>query len=911
MPCNPIFFVSLQPKNTVAMSSQHHPRYPRRLRSAGLRMGLLLLLLGGQATASAQCDAQSTQGTDFWFAYLNNISYSRYSFLSFMVTGTPGTTIHIENPNIPWDTTLLLAANNLSFDLPNEVAHIPAPDQIMNAGIHVTASKPISLYASNYTANSYDITLVLPSNALDSIYYPQSVKSPTSELGIVATEDSTVITITNLDSNEYTYIPFNSSVPITISRPATYTSDTLMRGQALLVNHFSFSGSRVASNGKPFALFQGDLCAFVGDCMACDHLFEQTFPPKIWGENYLLVPTAMRSLGSDAFLVTAVSDSCVLYLDSVVVDTLNYGESRTIRPPTLAPAMLSASSPVTVGLYFKGFACDSIIGDPSSVMIPPVEQRIREFTFRAINTVATSDHFVCVVCRTVDLPFMLFDGNPIGLRFDSYDNGYSCAVFPITEGTHRLTNYQGGMIAYFYGLGSAESYSYIAGMATYNLNNRLYVDNHDTRTYTGLFTYCQDDTAHLRTATRAGNDPVNADWYVDSVLVATSTSTLNLAFPEPGQHTVSAVILPCDTISTLLFIKPHLYDTLQVHLCDQPSFRFADSTLTASGTYLFPHTSILGCPADTVLQLALAASTLNATIDTTCFNAPYRWNNLILNTPGTYLDTLLNAAGCDSVLRLDLAVIPEPHFAIDTVTVCNARHYILSPALDSIGWPPYRWLATPADTLLRGHEHDSSIIVSPVWTTLYTLDVDWRCHLRKSILLAPMPLITADIKTIPEIMGFDVPWIDAYDASRNAQWAEWWINDEYAGVSGSVHYDANPPADTVRLRLVAHHGSCTDTTTRTVTFMPVALWAPNTFTPEIDDNRIFRIHLYNAQAEALYIYNRSGLLVYSADNVEQGWDGTHHGTPCPQGAYVWHLVYRAADFPGETQKRTGTITLLR
>ncbi len=33
--------------------------------------------------------------------------------------------------------------------------------------------------------------------------------------------------------------------------------------------------------------------------------------------------------------------------------------------------------------------------------------------------------------------------------------------------------------------------------------------------------------------------------------------------------------------------------------------------------------------------------------------------------------------------------------------------------------------------------------------------------------------------------------------------------------------------------------------------------------------------------------------------------------PCPQGAYVWTLVYRSADIPGDIQKRSGTVTLLR
>ena len=41
------------------------------------------------------------------------------------------------------------------------------------------------------------------------------------------------------------------------------------------------------------------------------------------------------------------------------------------------------------------------------------------------------------------------------------------------------------------------------------------------------------------------------------------------------------------------------------------------------------------------------------------------------------------------------------------------------------------------------------------------------------------------------------------------------------------------------------------------------------------------------------------------------WDGTHEGTLCPQGAYVWHLRYRRNDSPDAVITLTGTITLLR
>ena len=61
----------------------------------------------------------------------------------------------------------------------------------------------------------------------------------------------------------------------------------------------------------------------------------------------------------------------------------------------------------------------------------------------------------------------------------------------------------------------------------------------------------------------------------------------------------------------------------------------------------------------------------------------------------------------------------------------------------------------------------------------------------------------------------------------------------------------------------------------------------------------------------LTIYNRHGLKVYSSSDPGVGWDGTHNGTPCPQGAYPWYFRYRTVIDPDRWHEVTGTVTLLR
>ena len=93
--------------------------------------------------------------------------------------------------------------------------------------------------------------------------------------------------------------------------------------------------------------------------------------------------------------------------------------------------------------------------------------------------------------------------------------------------------------------------------------------------------------------------------------------------------------------------------------------------------------------------------------------------------------------------------------------------------------------------------------------------------------------------------------------------------------------------------------------------MRYALFAPNVFTPDASTNNRFTVVCNGAVEAELTLYNRQGLFVYSTADLEQGWDGTHNGTPCPQGAYVWHFRYRTVDRPTDWNKAIGTVTLLR
>ena len=87
-------------------------------------------------------------------------------------------------------------------------------------------------------------------------------------------------------------------------------------------------------------------------------------------------------------------------------------------------------------------------------------------------------------------------------------------------------------------------------------------------------------------------------------------------------------------------------------------------------------------------------------------------------------------------------------------------------------------------------------------------------------------------------------------------------------------------------------------------------WFPNAFTPgEKTNNRFGCFTTLELSSYELTIYTRSGLLVFRSSDPAETWDGTHNGTPLPQGAYTYHC--RLALPTGHSTERVGSVLLLR
>ncbi|MCX8080312.1 MAG: gliding motility-associated C-terminal domain-containing protein [Bacteroidia bacterium] len=88
------------------------------------------------------------------------------------------------------------------------------------------------------------------------------------------------------------------------------------------------------------------------------------------------------------------------------------------------------------------------------------------------------------------------------------------------------------------------------------------------------------------------------------------------------------------------------------------------------------------------------------------------------------------------------------------------------------------------------------------------------------------------------------------------------------------------------------------------------LYIPNSFSPNGDGiNDVFRIYGTGLLKTQLTIYDRWGEKIFTSNEFEKGWDGTHKGVMCKEDVYVWQLKFKSLD--GKERTKTGHVTLLK
>ena len=122
----------------------------------------------------------------------------------------------------------------------------------------------------------------------------------------------------------------------------------------------------------------------------------------------------------------------------------------------------------------------------------------------------------------------------------------------------------------------------------------------------------------------------------------------------------------CDSIVTLnLTVLNKIETTVNAGICNGQSYTFNGQQLTQAGQYFDTLQTVLGCDSFVTLNLTVNSFVTGSASAEICAGDSYTFNGQQLTQGGQYMDTLVSAGGCDSIVTLTLTVnqLPQPTIA--------------------------------------------------------------------------------------------------------------------------------------------------------------------------------------------------------------------------------------------------------
>ena len=812
---------------------------------------IVLLLLFG--ISGIKCQEHTTMGTDFWVSYLY-FTYDYYApqysvTLHAFASGPRACTVTMSNPNTSWSTSFNVTPGQVSnVTIPFNTGCTSSSGSITPTSLHVTATDTISLYLIMLGHNNLDITNALPTDALGSHYMVQCYPSKPgtdyrSEIVIVAAEDSTVVdmTLTAPTMNGFTA---GSTHTITLQQGDAYQ----LRG-ATNVSDADLTGTIIdAHDCKKIAVYSGHFCAYVPNSSStpsCDHIFDQCMPTDYWGKRFVV--TGTRTNFDDHVRVMPLENNCQIRKDGVLVQTLNAGQIYDFSlSNTTSTAYIETSTPACVYLFMG--SAGNYNGDPSMVVMNPIEQMVKNITFGTYSTQYTNTHYVNIIAEASETGNIRLDNSPVSFQAVPGNSQYHAARLSLNQGSHTIkTLGNKGFLAYAYGIGSHESYGYSVGSCMNFVPSATLSIN--------WIPYSAGDTVHIcagnpcQLSISSHSDIDSCIWTVNGQLAGYGR-TLQLNTSSTGLKTIHVRLVysmesSCQEISSVLEFDAIVivHPTYTVHITD--TIGRSQLPWTYDGRVYYDtvsddpllFTTRDGC--DSLILYTLVVyddSTREHFYDTICAGTGYNKYGFSLSPDDTWEegDHLYIRTDTTYVAYLHLTQLYPPSITL-SYDLMNDSCYTIVATTNATS---IYWTSAPMDSTLLGQEHNYNIIVCPTVPTTYTANVSYL--------------------NFPECIS------------------------------------------SKEIMLVQRSPDAKET-----------LWIPNVFTPDMTTNNRFKAIGIGISEFEMFIFNRWGQKIFHSHHIDEAWDGTFNNQKCPVGVYTYLIYYHSIYYPTELQKKAGNVSLIR
>jgi hypothetical protein len=125
-----------------------------------------------------------------------------------------------------------------------------------------------------------------------------------------------------------------------------------------------------------------------------------------------------------------------------------------------------------------------------------------------------------------------------------------------------------------------------------------------------------------------------------------------------------------------LTVLPNASTTLDEEICEGESYEFDGQSLTVGGTYTATFDAANGCDSIVTLNLTVLPNASTTLDEEICEGDSYEFDGQSLTVGGTYTATFDAANGCDSIVTLNLTVLPNASTTLDE-EICEGDSYEL------------------------------------------------------------------------------------------------------------------------------------------------------------------------------------------------------------------------------------------
>ncbi len=350
----------------------------------------------------------------------------------------------------------------------------------------------------SYGTYSNDASLLLPAHILGTSYVavtpghshinkpPNQTPLP-SQMMIVAPQDNTVVTVKAAgvtqasvtgtavaamavgETRAFTLQSYEVLQLSSATAGADLTPDctALTGGGSWCRKGNDLTGSIITSD-KPVALFGGSACLQVPwNRAACDHVEEQIFPFNTWGKNFVALPSHPLRLNNDTFSTNPPPDHFKIVAGAATTLTITPPPAATdvvvplnctsgnLQTNTCALAggsfvefkstrafTVTATNPIAVAQFFPGqgtltgAATDPQQGDPSMVLLPPIEQWRSRYTVLA--STGLKDNYLGLTIDSSKVQAVRVDGVVVTGFSTIPGTLFQTKNHPVGTGTHTV-----------------------------------------------------------------------------------------------------------------------------------------------------------------------------------------------------------------------------------------------------------------------------------------------------------------------------------------------------------------------------------------------------------------------------------------------------------------------------------------